>query len=592
MPHSAGTACLRRFGLSNRRRISRREIDGDKQEHWPDNISPLLQRVLSSRGLSPEVLDCSLRRMIPVSKLENTDSAAERLMQARERQEKVLVLGDFDADGATATALVMSCLRAYGFRHCDFLVPDRQRFGYGLSAEIVDFAAASGPDLIVTVDNGISSHAGVAAASQADMDVLITDHHLPGETLPAARVIVNPNLPDSRFGSKALAGVGVAFYVMAALGQRLVSEGLLANDEVRNICASCLDLVALGTVADLVPLDYNNRILVTQGLQRMRSDSCRPGIVALFSVANRNRRDCTTADLGFAIAPRLNAAGRLTDMTVGINCLLADSDEEAQLLASELSRLNEQRKEVQASMQAEAEGLINELEAGLGQAISDAICLYEPDWHQGIVGLVATRIRERINRPVIAFAPDESGSTLKGSGRSVSGVHMRDVLAGIDARYPGLIDKFGGHAMAAGLSLPADKLDIFKAAFAEEVLRYADQIDEVDHIWSDGELTTEDFSLQTAEKLRYAAPWGQGCPEPVFDGRFEIVDKRIVGGNHLKLKVRPVGSEQTVDGICFNQTELPAGKILTEYRLAFKLDVNEFRNQRTHQLVVEHIECV
>ncbi|MGI9290640.1 MAG: DHHA1 domain-containing protein, partial [Gammaproteobacteria bacterium] len=384
----------------------------------------------------------------------------------------------------------------------------------------------------------------------------------------------------------------VAFYVMAALGQRLVADGLISHQEVRATCANCLDLVALGTVADLVPLDYNNRILVTQGLRRMRAGQCRPGITALFNAANRNLFDCNTADLGYAIAPRLNAAGRMTDMTVGINCLLADSNAEAARLAGELSRLNEQRREVQASMQAEAEDMLSKVEAGLGQAVTEAICLFEPDWHQGIVGLVATRIRERINRPVIAFAPADSGELLKGSGRSVQGVHMRDVLAGIDAQHPGLMDKYGGHAMAAGLSLPRDNLDAFRAAFADEVARYANQIDEIDRVWSDGELESGDFNLATAEALRHAVPWGQGCPEPVFDGRFEVIDKRVVGGNHLKLKVRQVGAEQTVNGILFNQTELPPVMGTSEYRLAFKLDVNEFRQLRTHQLVVEHIECV
>jgi single-stranded-DNA-specific exonuclease len=552
-----------------------------------------LRRIFAARGIGPATLDHSLSSLIAVSKLEHTDTAADRLARARHDQERVLVLGDFDADGATATALMMTCLRAFGFEHTHFLVPDRQRFGYGLSAPIVEVAAGVRPDIIVTVDNGISSHSGVEAANALGIDVLVTDHHLPGETLPPACVIVNPNAPGSDFESKGLAGVGVAFYVMAALGQRLAADELLDSAAAREICANCLDLVALGTVADLVPLDHNNRILVAQGLARMRAGRCRPGIAALFAAAGRDIGDAATGDLGFAVAPRLNAAGRLTDMTVGINCLLAEDRATAAALASELSDLNRERRQVQTAMQKDAELHIDELEKNLGGGVTDALCLFDSEWHQGVVGLVATRIRERINRPVIAFAPGEDGgSMLKGSGRSVPGVHIRDVLAGIDAQYPELIDRYGGHAMAAGLSLPMENLDNFRSAFAQEVARYADQIDEIDRLWSDGELEPTDLNLNMAETLRHAAPWGQGCPEPSFDGRFEIVDQRIVGEHHLKLKVRPAGGGQPIEGIAFNHPELLPQGDDTQVRLVYRLDVNEFRNVRNPQLVVEYIECV
>ncbi|MCP3999749.1 MAG: single-stranded-DNA-specific exonuclease RecJ [Gammaproteobacteria bacterium] len=578
--------------MNRKREISRRLVPSELEQSLPQDMHPVLRRVFAARHLDPESVNTSLSSLIPVSQMDHSAEAAERLADARKTQQHVLVLGDFDADGATATALMMTCLHAFGFKQSSFLVPDRQAYGYGLSAPIVALAAASSPDVIVTVDNGISSHAGVEAANNLGIDVVITDHHLPGETLPDAAVIVNPNAPDNHFPSKVLAGVGVAFYVMAALGQRLEADGLIDVGEARKVCTACLDLVALGTIADLVPLDRNNRVLVAQGMARIRSGNTRPGIKALFSVAGRNISAAATSDLGFALGPRLNAAGRLTDMTIGINCLLAENDLSALKLANELSQLNQQRRELQTQMQLSAEVQLDGIEAKFADQMTDAVCLFDSSWHQGVVGLVATRIKERVNRPVIAFAPAESAGQLKGSGRSVPGVHLRDVLAAVDASNPGLIRRYGGHAMAAGLSLDKANFEVFTQAFTQEVAKYAEQIEDIERLWSDGELLAADINLNMAETLRHAAPWGQGFPEPSFDGCFELIDQRIVGKQHLKLRVKPAGGMQPIDAIAFNQPEILSVGVGQEVKLVYRLDINEFRANRSHQLVVQHIECV
>lgn len=578
--------------MSERREILRRQVVERLEKDLPAKLHPVLRRVYAARGVDADSLDTALAALLPVSMLDGTADAAERLWRAYTEEQKVLVVGDFDADGATATALMLTCLRAYGFSAPGYLVPDREKFGYGLSEGIVEKAAALSPKLIVTVDNGISSHAGVLAAREHGIDVIITDHHLPGETIPEAEVIVNPNAPGNEFPSKCLAGVGVAFYVMAALGQRLAAEGVLDAGEARAICADCLDLVALGTVADLVPLDFNNRVLVAQGLKRIRTGGSRAGIAALFHAAGRNIADAAASDLGFAIAPRLNAAGRLDDMSVGIECLLADSNAQAQKLAEQLSQLNDQRRKLQKKMQQDAEAHLDSLPGIAANDAGEALCLFDPSWHPGVVGLVATRIKDRVNRPVIAFAAGSEDGTLKGSGRSVAGVHIRDILAAVDARYPDLIGRFGGHAMAAGLSLAPERLDAFTQAFVAEVQRYAEHIDDSNKIWSDGDLPHQDIGLALAEELRLAGPWGQGFPEPVFDGHFAILEQRIVGEHHLKLELQPVGSSRPVSAIAFNHPELLPTDQGTECIAVYKLDVNEFRQVRRHQLVVEHIECV
>jgi len=579
--------------------IVRRRVADEQLQSLPTELSRPLRRAYAARGIGAAELDTSLSNLLPVSSLDGTAEAAERLALALERGERVLVVGDFDADGATAAALIMTCLQKFGYQDIAYLVPDRFYFGYGLSAALVESAlqqksdspSNAKPDLIITVDNGISSLDGVATAKANGIDVLITDHHLPGEVLPDAAVIVNPNAPGSEFSSKALAGVGVAFYVMAALGQRLVADKKIQSTEARSVCADCLDLVALGTIADLVPLDYNNRVLVAQGLQRIRAGYTRPGIKALFAAAGRNPVYATPSDLGFAVAPRLNAAGRLEDISVGIECLLQANYELAADGARTLSRINEERKQLQASMQADADLHIDALLEELDGNQPVAACLFDPEWHQGIVGLVATRIRERINRPVIAFAQGEAKGVLKGSGRSVGGVHMRDLLAAIDAQQPGLIERFGGHAMAAGLSLSDDNLQAFTAAFETEVSLHLEQIQDCRQILSDGELSSTELGLQLAEELRFAGPWGQGFPEPVFDGCFELLDQRIVGDKHLKLQLRHPDGDRPIDGIAFFHPELLPVDRGAKCRVAFRLDVNEFRGRRRPQLVVEHIEC-
>jgi single-stranded-DNA-specific exonuclease len=483
---------------------------------------------------------------------------------------------------------MLRALRQFGFDGVDFLVPNRFEFGYGLTPQIVELAVARAPTLLVTVDNGISSVAGVARARELGMQVLITDHHLPGSELPAADVIVNPNVPGSRFASRALAGVGVAFYVLAALRRLLASEGSLPADAPG--IGQYLDLVALGTVADLVPLDANNRILVSQGLARIRAGRCVPGITLLLEIAQRARAELTASDLGFAVAPRLNAAGRLDDMSIGIRCLAEDDLTQARATAARLDQLNVERREIEARMQQVAIDAVRELSAArLGGR--QGVCLYEPGWHQGVVGLVASRIKDRLHRPVIAFAPAGEGE-LRGSARSVPGLHIRDVLDAIATREPGLIDRFGGHAMAAGLSLPAAHLDRFAACFDAEVVRCLAGRELDDAIDTDGELGETDFCLATARLLRGAGPWGQGFPEPCFDGDFEVDSARVVGTRHLKLSLRPCGTTARFDAMAFNyfdpeaRQHLPDGRITAVYRLS----INDYRGTERLQLILDHLQ--
>jgi single-stranded-DNA-specific exonuclease len=546
------------------------------------NLHPVLRRVYAARGIGSDAdLDLTLERLVPIGSLDGVDAAA-RLLLAH-RGGRVLVIGDFDADGATSTALVVRALRALRFVHVDFLVPNRFRFGYGLTPEIVTLAASRQPSLIVTVDNGVSSVAGVEAARRLGIPVLVTDHHLPGPLLPRAEVIVNPNLGGSRFASPALAGVGVAFYVIAALAR------ILGEDAFR--VANLLDLVALGTVADVVPFDHNNRVLVSQGIRRIRAGRCVPGIRALLQSAGRNYQQIVAADLGFAVGPRLNAAGRLTDMSVGIACLLADDPGEAARLAGMLAQLNVERREIEQRMQDEALELLAHLQLDpVGGALG--LCLFEEGWHQGVVGLVAGRIKDRVHRPVIAFARAEDG-TLRGSARSVAGVNIRDALDSIATRHPGLIDKFGGHAMAAGMSLQESNLEAFKAAFAVEIAARADRDSLAGVIYSDGELAAEELCLETARALRDAGPWGQGFPEPVFDGEFSIVDARIVGGKHLKLQLTQARPSAAIEAIAFGfvggSSDSPGLGTGAKIKLAFRLEVNEFRGAERVQLNCQHL---
>ena len=547
------------------------------------HLHPVLRRVYAARGIASDAeLDLSLDQLLPVGSLEGLDEATTLL--AAHRAGRVLVIGDFDADGATSTALVVRALRAMQFAHVDFLVPNRFRFGYGLTPEIVALAATRAPSLIVTVDNGVSSVAGVEAARDIGVPVLVTDHHLPGAVLPRAAVIVNPNLPGSRFLSPALAGVGVAFYLVAALARALGAENFRA--------AELLDLVALGTVADMVALDRNNRILVAQGIRRIRAGRCVAGIKALLETAGRNLQQLSAADLGFAVAPRLNAAGRLTDMSVGIACLLADQAEEAARLAGLLAKLNEERREIEQRMQIEAVGLADALHTG-DAAEALGVCLFDESWHQGVVGLVAGRIKDRLHRPVIAFARAEDGS-LRGSARSVPGINIRDALDSVAAQRPGLIDKFGGHAMAAGLSLREEHLAAFRSAFAEEIAARADRELLTGVIYSDGALSPAELCIDTAQALRSAGPWGQGFPEPIFDGQFEVIEARIVGDKHLKLRLQLAQGSEAIDAIAFGylggaamgNADVIGGAAI---RLAYRLEVNEYRGAARVQLNCQHL---
>jgi single-stranded-DNA-specific exonuclease len=556
----------------------------------PEDLPPLLRRIYAARRVARSAeLATGLDALLPVGSLPGVREAAELLL--KHARQRVLIVGDFDADGATSTALMMHALRNWGFTAVDFLVPDRFRFGYGLTPGLVQEAKALAPTLIVTVDNGVSSIDGVAAARAAGIEVLVTDHHLPGDVLPEATVMVNPNLRGSGFGSRALAGVGVAFYVLAAL-QRLMQERGQWREELRSV-AHWLDLVALGTVADLVPLDANNRVLVAQGLRRMRAGQCLPGLAALLEVAQREPGSVVAADLGFAVGPRLNAAGRLDDMSIGIRCLLANDAAQARALATQLDVLNRQRRQIEGDMQVQAQAAVKHLGTWREGERHAGVTLFDPGWHQGVVGLVASRIKDRVGRPVVAFAPGgEAGEELRGSARSIPGVHVRDALESVSSRNPGLILRFGGHAMAAGLTILQADLDRFARAFDVAVAEALADAEPDDVVWTDGELADADICLATAQLLRDAGPWGQAFPEPSFQGEFEVESARVVGEKHMKCWLRPVGSRARFDAIAFNLldgerfTAPPTGRL----KLAYRLDINHWQGEKRLQLLIEHVE--
>lgn len=559
-------------------------------EHLPADLHPLLKRLYAAREVrDPDQLDYSLGALLPGSQLHGIDAAIALLKSHIEQGKRILIVADFDADGATACALAVRGLTAMGAQDVRYVVPNRFEYGYGLSPEIVAVAAEQQPDLIVTVDNGIASVSGVAAARAHGIQVLITDHHLPPAELPDADAIVNPNLVGDPFPSKSLAGVGVMFYVLIALRTALREGGWFVHREEPNL-AQWLDLVALGTVADVVPLDHNNRILVAQGLKRIRGGSCGVGIRALLKVAGRDPRKVTATDFGFFIAPRLNAAGRLTDMSLGIECLLTNNDESAQGMAKQLDALNRERRELQNTMHDDAEQHLAELSLAENHAWPAGLCLYRDDWHQGLVGLVAARVKEQIHRPVIAFAPDGDGGNLKGSARSIPGVHIRDVLDAVATRHPGLINKFGGHAMAAGLSLETVQYEAFSQAFAEEVDRHLGGEIPAGRILSDGDLDPGDLSLRTAEMIAGAGPWGQGFPEPVFDGEFEVVERKVVGGRHLSLKLKPACSGgQAIKAIAFGTDDSHWPAQVKRVVAAYRLDVDTFAGRRQLQLMIDYL---
>ena len=572
-------------------KISIKQRTLNSQLNWPDTIHPLLQRIYSGRQLeSIDDLDLSLANLLPPDDLKNIEAAVDLLVDVLEKQQSVIVVGDFDADGATSTALLIRVLRRMGLERVDYMVPNRFAYGYGLTVGIVQEILKNKPDLIITVDNGISSIDGVALAKANDVKVLVTDHHLPGAQLPEADVILNPNQPDDSFASKSLAGVGVVFYLMVALRRRLRELGWFSQHSLQEPnLADYLDIVALGTVADVVPLDRNNRILVNEGLKRIRARCCVQGINALLEVAERNPENLVASDLGFAIGPRLNAAGRLDDMSLGIECLLADGPE-AYGLARQLDSLNRERREIETDMKAEALQSLETL--NLDHDLLFGLALYDQNWHQGVIGILASRVKDRLHRPVIIFAPGDEGE-IKGSARSIPGIHIRDVLESISARHPGLILKFGGHAMAAGLTIQEKDFDDFSTKFNDSVQQIADEEMLENIVYSDGQVPEEYFNLSVAELLSQAGPWGQAFPEPLFSGQFKVLNQRVLKYRHLKVEVTPVNSDQgmIIEGIVFNLFDEtnPPRELAQHVDLVYKLSINEFRGQRNLQILIEHI---
>lgn len=569
--------------------IKRRSFDVSLP-HQLTGLDPVLTRIFLARGCTDtRELDYRLGHLLPPT-LKGMKEACDLLVEALKEQRKILIVGDFDVDGATSTTLMVKCLRAFGAEHVDFAVPNRFEFGYGLTPEIVEYCKDKEPELIITVDNGISSIEGVEYAHSLGIKVLITDHHLPGNELPKADAIVNPNQPGCDFPVKALAGVGVAFYVLMALRKALNDLGWFNEQRPMPELSEYLDLVALGTVADVVPLEHNNRILVNQGLRRIRHGVMCEGVRALLTVSNRDYARLQASDLGFAIGPRLNAAGRLSDMTVGIKCLLSDDPDEAKFLADRLDTLNQDRREIEATMQEEATALLDELLKDLGDELPNSFCLYHPDWHQGVIGILASRVKERLNRPVIVFADDDVG--LKGSGRSVPGVHLKDAMEDVATNNKGLLSKFGGHAMAAGLSLEKEKLAEFTQALEASVSKQIGSKGIEAFVESDGSLDAGYLSLEFAETLASYGPWGQGFPEPTFDGEFTVQEYFTIKDKHLKLILSPLDRpEVRIPAIKFNaEPELLESEDLSKVKAVYKLSINEFRGMRSLQLMLEYLE--
>lgn len=569
--------------------IKRREIPVGNSV----STHPLLDRLYRARHIkNTKELDRTLKSMLNPNQLYGIDQAVNLLVEAYQQQQKIVIVGDFDADGATSTALSVLALRQLGFSDVDYLVPNRFEQGYGLSIPVAEMAIEKGVQLLMTVDNGVSSFEGIAFLKEKGIRVLVTDHHLPPETLPPADAIVNPNLSQCHFPSKSLAGVGVAFYLMLAVRAKFRELGIFTA-ETQPHFTDLLDLVALGTIADVVPLDQNNRILAYQGLMRIRARRCRPGIIALAEVANRNVEQFTSSDLGFCIGPRLNAAGRLDNMSIGVELLLANEMPKARELALDLDELNQTRKEIEAGMKLEAMKICQNLTA-LFKELPYGITLYQPDWHQGVLGIVSSRVKDQYHRPVIAFTQDSEG-ILKGSARSIEGLHMRDVLERIHSQHPNIILKFGGHAMAAGLSIREEYFADFQHLFNQTIADWLDEEHLQGIIWTDGELNSNEFNLETAELIKSVGTWGQGFPEPCFDGEFKILDQRAIGQNknHLKMLLEPKQGGVLLDAISFNiDTRLYPDLSIKQARLAYKLEINEFRGNRSLQLLVDYIEPI
>lgn len=587
------------------KKITRRSVPEDVT--LPGTLHPVLQRVYAARNIkTADELDYSLASLLSFDGLANISNAVSLLEEALNQQERILIVADFDADGATSCALMIRGLTMMGMKDIVYVVPNRFEYGYGLTPEIVEVALDYEPDLLITVDNGISSVAGVKRAKENGVKVLITDHHLPGNVLPDADAVVNPQLEGDQFASKNLAGVGVVFYILLALRARLREENFFEKNSmaVPNL-ANLLDIVALGTIADVVPLDKNNRTLVTHGLKLIKRNKTIPGIAALFELSGKKLASITATDFGFSIAPRLNAAGRLTDMSLGIECLLTDDVEKAKQMASQLNELNKERRQIQSEMQEQAMSFLDDyLEKTSGEAPL-GLSLYNSDWHQGVIGILAAKVKETFNRPVIAFAKEsedsdhesreknkskENNSIIKGSARSIQGLHIRDLLEDMTRLYPDLILTFGGHAMAAGLTIKESDFDFFSKCFIETVKRHISLDGMQYECLTDGELTSHDLSMQLAQIIQTAGPWGQHFPEPVFDGQFKVIDKRIVGEKHLKLRLQIDGNNRVFDAIAFNQTDEYWPYNSDEIHSTYRLDINEFRGNSQLQLIVEHIE--
>jgi len=548
---------------------ARKSLD-DKENTFSANLHPLLKRIYLNRGIQHESeIDTSLKNLLPYHDLLNIDQAAALLGKAIQENKRMLIVGDFDTDGATSTALAIKTLKTLGAKYVDYLIPNRFEHGYGLTPEIVDIAAQKNPDILITVDNGISSHEGIKKAREYGMEILVTDHHLAPEKLPENCIIVNPNQPHDLFKSKNMAGVGVIFYVMCAVKKYL-------NSEIPMV--PFLDYVALGTVADVVPLDKNNRILVHQGLKRLRQGQGSPGIYALLQTAGRQASRLSPTDLGFLIAPRLNAAGRLEDMSLGVTCLLSENKEEAKILAMQLDQLNKERREIQSDMLIQAEKLLEHIPEGL--------CLYHPDFHQGVIGIIAGKLKDRYHRPTVIFSKSNADE-LKGSARSIPSIHLRDLLALMDTRHPDLIKKFGGHAMAAGLTIAENQFEKFSTIFNETINQQLDEESLKNILYTDGELHTQEFTIEIAELLRDHSPWGQGFPAPLFEGNFEILQQRLLQEKHLKLVVKPVGENIAIDAIYFHHPSLLEEKNI---KLAYRLDINEYQEMKKIQLLIEYID--
>ncbi|BBN80727.1 single-stranded-DNA-specific exonuclease RecJ [Pseudoalteromonas sp. A25] len=568
---------------------ARQRVD---DSHLPSHLHPVIKQIYASRGVQTATeLDNRATTLLDFRLFKDIEIACDILQSALYAQARILIVGDFDADGATSTAVLMEGLTQFGYQHVDYLVPDRFSLGYGLSPALAEQIVGLKPDLVITVDNGISCIAGIDIVKQAGIQVIVTDHHLQGEQLPNADAIVNPNQHGCQFPSKSIAGVGVAFYVLVALRHHLRAQGYFTDSgQPEPNLASLLDIVALGTVADVVALDANNRTLVYQGLARIRNGHTRPGIEALIEVSNRNAARLNASDFGFALAPRLNAAGRLDDMSLGIACLLSKDINQARRIAGELDSLNHERREIEQGMQQEALAVLERLVMST-QVVPDALCLYQDDWHQGVIGILAGRLKEQYHRPTVIFAQGDHGE-LKGSCRSIEGIHMRDLLESLNTQYPDLIVKFGGHAMAAGLTIQESNFEQFKRVFVSTVGDNLSEEHKQSVLLTDGALPSECFSMEFAQLLQQAGPWGQHFPEPVFYGEFELVQQRIVGEKHLKLVLKHA-SGKLVDAIAFNVDvkAWPNTQALLA-QVAYQLDINEFRGKFSLQLIVREISAI